>query len=137
MKYLASLCLVPLLFLATSCGSGAMSTSSSGPTPTPTPTPTAAAADVTVVKHIVILMQENRAFDHYFGFMTQYRQKNGIPINSSDGKIRDLSDPAAQTVASANISSATDAAIPTYHTGSVCTEDLSPDWDESHRIMNR
>jgi phospholipase C len=139
MKYVAPLCLVPLLFFAASCGSGALSSSSgaSGPSPTPTPTPTPLAADITVVKHVVILMQENRSFDHYFGFMTQYRQKNGIPINSSDGKIRDLSDPAAQTVASANISSATGAAIPTYHTGSVCTEDLSPDWRESHHIMNR
>ncbi len=140
MKYLASLCLVPLLFLAASCGSGALSTASSGPsgpTPTPTPPPSASAGDITVVKHVIIQMQENRSFDHYFGFMTQYRQKNGIPINSSDGKIRDLSDPAAQTVAAANISSATGAAIPTYHTGSVCTEDLSPDWAESHHIMNR
>lgn len=82
------------------------------------------------------MMQENRSFDHYFGLMTQYRQKNNIPINSSDGKILDLSDPASQTVASRNISPATGQAIMPYHTGSVCTEDMSPDWLESHHEMD-
>jgi phospholipase C len=82
-----------------------------------------------VVNHIVIMMQENRSFDHYFGFMTDYRQRNNIPINSADGKIRDLSDPAATAAAQRN-------GIMFYHTGSVCTEDLSPDWSEAHHEMN-
>jgi phospholipase C len=82
------------------------------------------------------MMQENRSFDTYFGFMTEYRQKNMIPINSSDGKIRDLSDPAAKAVAERNISPATGRAILPYLTGSVCTEDLSPDWAESHHQMD-
>jgi phospholipase C len=82
------------------------------------------------------MMQENRSFDEYFGFMTQYRQKNNIPINSSDGKIRDLSDPAAAAAGAKNISPATGRAIPPYHTGSVCTEDLTPDWAESHKEMD-
>ena len=75
------------------------------------------------------MMQENRSFDSYFGFMTQYRQANGIPINSADGKIRDLSDPAAQAAGTRN-------GIMPYHTGSICTEDLTPDWAESHHEMD-
>jgi len=75
------------------------------------------------------MMQENRSFDNYFGFMTDYRQRNGIPINSSDGKIRDLSDPAAAAAGARN-------GIMPYHTGSVCTEDLTPDWAESHHEMD-
>jgi phospholipase C len=75
------------------------------------------------------MMQENRSFDSYFGFMTQYRLQNGIAINSSDGTIRDLSDPAAQVAGTRN-------GIAPYHTGSVCTEDLTPDWAESHKEMD-
>jgi len=136
MKHLAPLCLPVLCLFAASCGSGGFQSSSSGPTPTPTPA-NGTEGSIASVNHIIIFMQENRSFDHYFGFMTQYRQRTGIPINSSDGKIRDLSDPAAQAVAQKNISSATGAAIMTYHTGSVCTEDLSPDWTESHHEMDR
>jgi phospholipase C len=136
MKFLASLSLLALFFLAASCGSGNFSSGAAPAPPAPTPA-NVTAPDITVIKHVIILMQENRSFDHYFGFMTEYRQKNGIPINSSDGKIRDLSDPAAQVAASKNISSATGAAIQTYHTGSICTEDLSPDWLESHHEMDR
>ncbi|HZD92839.1 MAG TPA: alkaline phosphatase family protein [Candidatus Sulfotelmatobacter sp.] len=144
MKYLASLCLSALLFLAASCGSGTIQ-SSPGPTPTPiptltptpTPTPAPSAADITAVKHVIVLMQENRSFDHYFGFMSDYRHKNGIPINSSDGAIRDLSDPASLGPAQSNFSPARGGNIVPYHTGSICTEDLSPDWAEAHHEMNR
>lgn len=68
--------------------------------------------------------------------MTDYRQRNGIPINSSDGKIKDGSDPDAAKMATNNISPATGHAIAPYHTGSVCTEDLTPDWAESHKEMD-
>ena len=107
------------------------------PTPAPSPTPTPTPTLQTSVNHILIMFQENRSFDHYFGFMTEYRQKNNIPINSSDGKIRDLSDPAAQAAANSNISPATGQPIVPYHTGSVCTEDLTPDWGDAHVQMDR
>jgi len=29
-------------------------------------------ADVTVFNHIIIMVQENRSFDHYFGHLAQY-----------------------------------------------------------------
>jgi phospholipase C len=95
-----------------------------------------AAADITAVNHILIMFQENRSFDSYFGAMTDYRTRNNIPINSSDGKIRDLSDPAAQVAAAKNISPLTGQAILPTHFGSVCTEDLTPDWGETHKEMN-
>ncbi len=77
------------------------------------------------------MLQENRSFDDYFGQMTAYRQKNGIPINSSDGKIDDLS-----TGQFSNQNFTTKQTFPSYHSGSVCTEDLTPDWTESHKMMN-
>src|SRR5579859_7418639 len=48
-------------------------------------------AGITAVNHVVILLQENRSFDHYFGQMTAYRQANGIPINGSPATIDDES----------------------------------------------
>lgn len=92
--------------------------------------------DIHAVNHVLIMMQENRSFDHYFWKMSDYRKKNGIPINSSDGKIKDGSDPDAAKMATNNISPATGQPIPPYHTGSICTEDLTPDWAESHKEMN-
>jgi phospholipase C len=74
------------------------------------------------------MIQENRSFDHYFGQMTAYRQANGFPINGSPATIEDES-----AGSFSNFSSATGANIAAYHTGSVCTEDLTPDWEESHK----
>ncbi|HEY4678675.1 MAG TPA: alkaline phosphatase family protein [Candidatus Angelobacter sp.] len=98
------------------------------PSPTPGPPP----AGITAVNHVVMLIQENRSFDHYFGQMTAYRKANGIPINGSPATIEDES-----AGAFSNVSPATGAVIAPYHTGSVCTEDLTPDWQPSHINFNR
>lgn len=82
------------------------------------------------------MFQENRSFDHYFWAMTDYRRRNNIPINSSDGLIKDGSDPDAAKMSTNNISPATNQPIAPYHTGSICTEDLTPDWAESHKAMD-
>jgi phospholipase C len=77
------------------------------------------------VQHVIVLMQENRSFDHYFGHMNDYRGSqgasqdvDGTPANASnigyDGKT--------------NISA--------FHLATECTEDLSPSWDESHLDYN-
>lgn len=115
------------------CGGGG-SNSGMGPTPTPTPgtPPGPAPSGITAVNHVVIVIQENRSFDHYFGQMTAYRQANGIPINGSPATIDDES-----AGAFSNFSPATGANIAAYHTGSVCTEDLTPDWTESHKNFDR
>jgi len=41
--------------------------------------------DITVLNHIVILMQENRSLDHYFGELRQYWADNGYKDQSFDG----------------------------------------------------
>src|SRR6516225_3439108 len=45
------------------CGNGSMSM----PPPNPTPSPGPACAPLTDIQHVVIFIQENRSFDHYFG----------------------------------------------------------------------
>lgn len=116
------------------CGGGGGSNTGMGPTPTPTPgtPPGPPPSGITAVNHVVIVIQENRSFDHYFGQMTAYRQANGIPINGSPATIDDES-----TGNFSNFSPATGANIAAYHTGSVCTEDLTPDWTESHKNFDR
>ena len=59
--------LIPLLLLSAAallagCGGSSNPTPSPMPTPTPTPVPTASST----IKHIVIIMQENRSFDNLF-----------------------------------------------------------------------
>ncbi len=132
-----SLPLALFAILAISCGRGPAAPppnqSNPGTTTPSSPTPAGPPpAGITAVNHVVILIQENRSFDHYFGQMTAYRQANGIPINGSPANIDDLS-----SGSFSNISPATGANIAPYHTGSVCTEDLTPDWTETHKDFDR
>jgi phospholipase C len=69
---------------------------------------------------VIIMLQENRSFDSYFGKMTAYRAANGIP-----GTVDDLDSGMFQN-----------SGIAPYHTGSVCMENLSPDWAEDHHQVN-
>jgi len=109
-------------------GCGGVSSSGGGGNSNPGQPP----PGITAVNHVVILIQENRSFDHYFGQMTAYRKANSFPINGSPPTIEDES-----TGTFSNFSPATGAMIAAYHTGSVCTEDLTPDWTESHKNFNR
>lgn len=104
------------------------------------------------LNHIIIFAQENRSFDHYFGYMRAYWAANGIPDQSFDGLPQfnpasgtaplqgppptnpgcDPGNPDGPTIC------APDANVPvtSFHMGSVCTEELSPFWNESHLDWN-
>jgi len=126
MRILSLFLVISSLAVMTACqGLGA----SSQPSPTPSPTP----GTIQSVNHIIIMLQENRSFDSYLGNMTTFRQQSSppIPINSSDGKIRDLSDAVGYTNPSPVAGN-----IAPFRTGSVCTENLSPDWEEHHIQIN-
>ena len=45
----------------------------------PGPPPAGAAGDIHMIQHVIIIMQENRAFDHYFG---TYPGADGIPMKN-------------------------------------------------------
>ena len=114
-------------------GCGGVSGSSGGGSPSPSPTPGGAPpAGISAVNHVVMVIQENRSFDHYFGQMTAYRAANGIPINGSPATIDDES-----TGSFSNFSPVTGANLTPHHSGSVCTEDLTPDWTPSHINFDR
>lgn len=86
--------------------------------------------DVTAINHILVLLQENRSFDHYFGQLAQYWQTNGYPQATNgttfDGEPTNVSnlDPNGDPVSPFNL-----------QTG--CTENPSPSWNESHGDRNR
>jgi phospholipase C len=75
---------------------------------------------ITAVKHIVWMLQENRSFDTYFGKMNDYRKSIGLP-QDVDGL------PA----------NASNDGIAAYHLATMCTENTSPFWNESHIDYNK
>src|SRR5690348_14086439 len=88
-------CFVVLLSLS-GCGgvSGGTSAANESPSPTPLPVDTATGILDNSVNHIIILAQENRSFDHYFGHLMQYWQKNGYPQATNGTTIDGMSDTA-------------------------------------------
>ena len=52
----------------------------------PTPqTQSTAVPGVSRLRHIIVLAQENRSFDQYFGELREYWAQNGYPDQSFDG----------------------------------------------------
>jgi phospholipase C len=88
------------------------------------------AHDITAVKHIIIVTQENRSFDHYFGHLSDYWQSHGYP-QATDGTTFD-GEPATSSDADPN-----GTIVNPYNLQTACTENPSPSWAESHRDRNR
>jgi len=103
------------------------------------------------LNHILIFAQENRSFDHYLGAMRQYWAKNGIPDQSFDGlpQFNPISgiaplygpppavpgcDPTKSTATDcvATSSDTTHLVTSFHNVYSVCSEALSPFWNEAH-----
>src|ERR1041385_7346543 len=70
----AGCCFVVLLSLVMSACAGL----GGGSAPTPTPTP--AGSLNSSINHVILFMQENRSFDHYFGQLNVYRAKQTPPL---------------------------------------------------------
>jgi phospholipase C len=116
------------------------------------------------LNHIILFAQENRSFDHYFGYLRQYWANNGIPDQSFDGLPQfnpttgaaplqgpiptvPGCDPAfpfipgdpANNIPAQNTNCIIDSAsplIPVFHSQSVCTEEISPFWNEARDDWN-
>jgi phospholipase C len=86
--------------------------------------------DITAIKHIIVLLQENRSFDHYFGHLPDYWKSNGFP-QASNGTTFD-----GEPSNAANVDD-NGATISAFKLGTACTENPSPSWDEDHEDRNR
>lgn len=78
------------------------------------------------IHNIVIMVQENRSFDHYFGHLNAYRLANGFPPDV-DGAPANASNPAASGTGT----------LAAFHLLTTCVENPSPSWNESHVDYNR
>ncbi|HUD63746.1 MAG TPA: alkaline phosphatase family protein, partial [Candidatus Sulfotelmatobacter sp.] len=103
------------------CGSGG-GNDGGGNTPTP------ACAKLTDIEHVVILIQENRSFDHYFG---SYRGVRGFSDKS----------PAFAQPDPANTGNPPPGILQPFHldtsaTNAACTHDITHDWVPQHQSWN-
>ena len=105
--------------LFSGCGGVAGITSAPGPT---------ACAKVTDIDHVVIFIQENRSFDHYFG---SYRGVRGFSDSST----------AFQQPYPANTSNAPAGVLLPFHldtskSNAACSHDITHDWVPQHQSWN-
>ncbi len=68
-----SLTALVLMMVAAATGCAGVSGGGSSTPPPPPPPP-----NLSVVKHIIFLAEENRSFDHYFGKMNDYRSARAV-----------------------------------------------------------
>jgi len=84
---------------------------------------------IDAINHIIVMLQENRSFDHYFGHLPDYWKAHGYPQASNgttfDGEPATASNP-----------DPTGAIVNAYNLQSACTENPSPSWNESHVDRN-
>jgi len=85
---------------------------------------TAASQGLANLKHIIFFAQENRGFDDYFGMLGQYKASLGL-ANDVDGLNLNAAIPNTQGQL-----------VHPFHYQTVCTENLSPSWNESHADVN-
>ena len=104
-------------------GCGGMDKGSSTPPPNNTPPPPP--AGLTDVNHIIVMLQENRGFDHYFGQLNNYRVAHGLgaDVNGTPSNASQLSYDKTTN-------------FTPFHMHSMCVEDLSSYWNESHNDRN-
>ena len=137
--------LVPLVGLGVSLLAGCRGIGESAPPPPP--------GDITKINHIIILAQENRGMDHYFGGLRQYWAANGYPDRSFDGlpQFNPASgqapllgpaptnpgcDPAFPAPGNDCTLDASSPQVQSFHMMSMCEENPSPSWNESHVDWN-
>ena len=96
--------------------------------PPPTsPEPVTQATLQSSINHIVVLMQENRSFDSYFGQLPVFWAANNFPSQQFDGMPANASNPSFDGLST----------ISAFHLRTECFENVSPSWNESHVQWNR
>src|SRR5712691_8286030 len=96
----------------------------SGGSVTPPPVP-GACSKLTDIEHVVILIQENRSFDHYFG---SYRGVRGF---SDQSMAFQQPDPANTTISP--VGTLLPFHLDTSTTNAACTHDITHDWVPQHQ----
>jgi phospholipase C len=84
------------------------------------------------LNHIIYMVQENRAFDNYLGMFANYRVNVDHIPGAQMSDVNDLHNlPANYTIKNPQGQS-----FGPFHARTVCIENLSPSWDETHYDMD-
>ena len=96
---------------------------------------TSSGGDVSKVKHVIFLLQENRSFDSYFGMLNPYRRSRGWNVGD-DGKTYDVDgiDDKLNTISNKDDEGDT---YYLYKFRTTCIDDDSSDWLASYGSVNR
>jgi phospholipase C len=92
------------------------------------PPPPAACSKLSDIEHVVILIQENRSFDHYFG---SYRGVRGFADQSPSFR---QPDPANTTISP--VGTLLPFHLDTTRTNAACTHDINHAWVPQHQSWN-
>jgi len=89
--------------------------------------------NISNLKHIIFMLQENRTFDNYFGTLAEYRVDHNPPIQGA--QLSDVNDlhtlpPGYQ------ICNPAKQCFPPFHAHTECTDNLSAGWYETHSDMH-
>ncbi len=99
---------------------------------TVTVTPAPQGRGIKALNHIIFFLQENRSFDTYFGKLGEYRQINGYgPASDIDGLPAN-----AQNDSEDKLRGLPGFTVPAYKFQTMCMENTSPEWLESHAQAN-
>lgn len=123
--FLLVVAIFTFLALLAGCAGRAGSVNNSAPSSSPS-APVDPVTLSSSINHIVILVQENRSFDQYFGHLPDYWKANGFSSQNFAGTPANISDP---------MQNATGMISP-FHFRTVCTENTPPGWNESHTDFN-
>jgi len=94
----------------------------------PFPGPSACGSKLTDIEHVVIFIQENRSFDHYFG---SYRGVHGFADRSLA-----FQQPDSGNIVDPPIGKLLPFHLDTSVTNAVCTHDITHDWIPQHQSWN-
>jgi phospholipase C len=130
LQYIFIVAIVSVFICA--CGSSSSSSGTIGTppaTPPPTPAPPPPPQNTQGVKslnHFIFMFQENRSFDHYFGKLNDYRATQGLPTEVDGIPPQGFSNPTFDQTGT----------VPSYKMKTVCIENPTPSWNESHVDFN-
>lgn len=112
---------------------------------------------IQAVNHIIFMLSENRGFEHYFGHLDQYRVSAfALPAGQVEGPPANASNPCHKAVAAgsngfpgitencgwdpsttiASTAAGTSNVLSPFHLNTVCVENPTPSWVESHVDWN-
>lgn len=93
------------------------------------------AAGLDSIDHVIFMMQENHAFDGYFGMLDPYRTANGFNVGS-DGNTYTV-DGIADKLNTISNEDDEGTAYKLFKSKSTCLDDMSSAWLESYGDVNR